>query len=118
PIDAPSPPSYPLYAASDARSAPEVSYGAGPYRLSAKSDAESSEALASAGFQSGLSGNTALLTSTASLGPKDGDVVATATADIQALAIGPLAIGQIRSTATERLGADGQVVPAAAMEIT
>jgi hypothetical protein len=110
PIKLPSPPNYPFYVASDGSNAKEQSVGSGPLALSASSDQGSSKAQATTGFQTGLSGNAALVTSTASLSPSsNGDVVAKATADLQGLTVGPLTVGEVKSTAVETLDSSGAV---------
>jgi hypothetical protein len=119
PIKLPSPPGYPLFVASDAGNAPEQSVGSGPYQLSASSHDSASKASATAGFQLSLTGNAALVGSTASLSRSaNGGVVATAIADFQGLTVGPLTLGQVKSTATETLDSTGTVTPSTSMEIT
>jgi len=46
---------------------------------------------------------------------RDGSVLARAVSDVQSLTIGPLTIGEMKSTATETLGADGTIKPTTAM---
>lgn len=114
----PSPPNYPFYVSSDAASAPQATLGSGPWTLSASSEPGSSKASAAAGIQTGVTGNAALATSTASLGPTtDGGVTATATSDLQGLTVGPLTLGEVRSSATETLDASGTVSPSVNLEI-
>jgi hypothetical protein len=118
PIPIPSLPAYPFDVNSDANSNPDATLGSGPYRLSAHSTATSSNAAASAGLQTGLSGNASLTTSTASVTTtSSGSVVDTATSDLQALSIGPLVIGEIKSTATETLTSDGSISPSTNISI-
>jgi hypothetical protein len=117
PITLPSPPNYPFYVTSDASNAPEQSAGAGPWALSASSEPRSSEAQATAGFETGLAGKAALVTSTASLGPAKGAVVAKAVSDLQGLTVGPLTIGQVKSVATETLDSSGSPTPSTELRI-
>jgi hypothetical protein len=114
----PSPPNYPFYVSSDVNGPAEVSQGSGPYQLSASSQSGLSKAQATTGFQTGLAGNAALLTSTASLSPSDrGGVVAKATADLQGLTVGPMAVGEVKSVATETMDSSGTVTPSTTLEI-
>src|ERR1700730_17212281 len=84
PIALPSPPNYPFFVQSDASNTPEASVGSGPWALSASSESGSSKANATAGLQSGLGGNTALVSSTASLSPSaSAGVGAKAITDVQ-----------------------------------
>ena len=112
-----SPPSYPFYVQSDANSSPRASAGAGPYNLAATSDATSSHASANAGLATSEVGNASLVTSTASLVASSAQVVASAQNDVQALAVGPLTIGEIKTTATESLVA-GVITPSTSMQIS
>jgi hypothetical protein len=119
PICLPHLPPYPLQVTSNANGKHDVSAGAGPYVLAAHSDTSGSNASAVGGAQSGLSGNAALMTSTASVAPgPDGSVIATATSDIQGITAGPLSIGEIKSIATETLSNDGTITPSASITIT
>jgi hypothetical protein len=118
PIKLPSPPNYPFYVATDASNTPEQSVGSGPLALSASSEQGSGKAQATTGFQTGLAGNAALVTSGASLSPSsNGGVVAKATADLQGLTVGPLMLGEVKSVATETLDASGAVTPSTSLEI-
>mgnify|MGYP001426172799 CR=1 FL=1 len=118
PIDVPQAPSYPFEISSDAGTNPHQSAGAGPYNLAADSSLAFSQASATAGLQTGVIGNAALVTSKARVSVQgDGGVVATAVSDVQSLTIGPLTIGEVKSTATETLGPDGTIEPTTAMVI-
>lgn len=118
PIQAPSLPDYPFYVSSDASTAPDASLGSGPVVLHAASQPGQSQATASAGVEASPVGNTALAKSTSSIAPlADGSVVASAVADLQGLTIGPLTIGDIKSTATETVDPSGTVTPSTALEI-
>jgi hypothetical protein len=115
----PAVPPYPLFVSSDASSAPSQTVGSGPYQLTANSSRTSSSASATAGFADSLAGNAALIKTNASVAPgPDGDVVDTATSDIQGLTIGPLTIGEIKSTATEKVASDGTVTPSSSLQIS
>lgn len=122
PTQLPSPPNYPFFVQSDATNDPEVSVGAGPYALSATSEPGSSQAQATAGVRDGLFGNAALAMSTASVSPKlttqGTSVVAKAVADLQGLTVGPLTIGQVKSTAIQTLDSTGTVTPSTDLSIT
>lgn len=117
PLDLPSPPNYPFFVQSDSETAPEQSVGSGPFELRATSQRTSSEASAKAGFRTELAGNAALVTSDSSLIASDEQVVAKAVSDIQALTIGPLTIGEVKSLAAMTLNEDGSVTPSSALEI-
>jgi hypothetical protein len=112
PVSLPQLPSYPFFVQSEAGSEPSDQLGAGPYKLSATSNATASDASANGGLQDGLTGDAALITSDASVaGQSDGTVVAQATSEIQGLTVGPLTIGEVLSTATETASADGTLTP-------
>jgi hypothetical protein len=57
PVHLPPLPNYPLFVQSDVNSAPNASFGAGPYQLSAKSAQGSSQASGVGGLQTGILGN-------------------------------------------------------------
>lgn len=117
PIELPaSPPDYPFFVSSDANT-PDQSVGAGPYRLEADSDSQASTASASAGFQPDVVGNVAFSTATASVMGSDQEVVSEATTDLQALTVGPLSIGQIKSKASMTLDSFGLVTSSSSLEI-
>jgi hypothetical protein len=118
PIHLPSVPPYPLSVSTDASGNADKSLGAGPYNLAAHSTAASASASATGGLQTGLLGNAALVTSTASLTTStSGTVVSTATSDLQGLTIGPLTLGEVKSTATETLTPDGTMTPSTSFQI-
>jgi hypothetical protein len=107
PIPTPALPSYPFEVTATSL-APQVSSGAGPYQISASATTSEAAASSTAGLQTAEAGNAALLTSSSSVTTEtDGSVVATATASIDGLTIGPLTIGQITSTATQTLSPVG-----------
>jgi hypothetical protein len=119
PVKIPSLPNYPFSVASDASGAPDASAGNGPYQISATSQTASSKASATAGLNTGLTGNAALVTSNASLTPTTGGgVVAKAVSDLQGLSIGPLTLGEVKSTATETIDSTGTITPSSSLEIS
>lgn len=119
PVSIPQPPSYPFYAQSEAGTQPSDQVGAGPYSLRTTSTDTGTESSASGGLQDGLIGNVALVTSASSVKIQDdGSVVAQATSEIQGLKVGPLAIGDVVSTAIETASADGSVTPSTKLVIT
>jgi len=119
PISIPQPPPYPFYAQSEAGTQPSDQVGAGPYSLSTSSNDTGTQSSASGGLQDGLTGNVALVTSTSSVKVQsDGSVLAQATSEIQGLKVGPLAIGDVLSTAIETALPDGTVTPSTKLVIT
>jgi hypothetical protein len=118
PVHLPPLPNYPLFVASDVNSNPNPSFGAGPYQLSAKSSPMSSQALGVGGLQTGVLGNVALVQSSASVSTQGSTVVSTATSDMQGLTVGPLTLGEVKSTATMTEDADGNVTPSTNLEIS
>lgn len=111
-----SPPNYPFFVTSDANK-PEQSIGAGPYRLEAKSGRTASTASATVGFQPDVVGNVAVSTTNASVVASGVEVVSQATSDTQALTVGPISFGQVRSRATMTLDSSGKATPASSLEI-
>jgi hypothetical protein len=110
PIHIPSLPGYPLSVEAVRGVNPTQSVGQGPYTLSASSEDSSTSASATGGLSLGGSGQTFGLASNADITQApNGDVVAEATTDVQGLAIGPLTIGNLVSTARITLGTDGTV---------
>ena len=111
-----SPPDYPFFVQAGVER-PEQTAGSGPYRLEARSDDAESRAFATAGFETGA-GYLARVRSTSSVVRTAESVVAEATAAAESLSIGPLTIGQVRSTARMTLDPAGRVVPDTALEVT
>ena len=110
PIKTPSLPDYPLYVTSDPVLRPEATTGDGPYFLSATSHESETTAEARAGLQTDTAGNAALVRSESSVVRNDDDsVVATAVSEVEGLAIGPLALGAVRSTATAEMSPTGAI---------
>jgi hypothetical protein len=105
------PPEYPLFVRSDATTNPSATAGAGPYALSATSDATSSRASATGGLASDPAGSVSTVSSIAGTSAEDGRVVSTATTAVTGLAVGPLTVSQIRSTAQLVQNRDGTRTP-------
>jgi hypothetical protein len=118
PIKLPALPNYPLFVSSDVNSAPDVAVGSGPYQLTAKSAPQSSKATASGGLQTGILGNLALVQATASVSVQGSSVISTATTDMQGLTVGPLTLGEVKSTATMTEDASGNVKSSSSLEIS
>lgn len=109
-------PDYPLRITADSTK-PDVSVGTGVYQLDASQHADKTSALASSGV--GVGANVALVQSKADVTVKDnGNVVATAVSDVQGVTVGPLTLGQIKSTVTRTLSPTGQITTAASSEIS
>jgi hypothetical protein len=118
PIPLPTLPTYPLQIVSDINGAQHPRLGEGIYKLSADSVENRSSATAVGGLQSSVTGSVAAITATVDAGYRDdGSVVATGTTDVQALAIGPLTIGRVTSTATVTLK-DGTVEPTSSLNVS
>lgn len=114
----PTPPNYPFYLQSDAGTAPDQQAGAGFYELKANSRSGSSDARARIGFATGIVGNLAQATSTATLAPQDdGSIVSMAESHVEGLAVGPITIGEIKSTARMQSDAAGASVPTTDLQI-
>jgi hypothetical protein len=117
PIHLPPLPSYP-FEVTASPTTPTASTGEGTYALNATDSLTESTGSAAAGLQLDVGASTARLTSDSSVVvAADGTVVATATSEIQGLTIGPVAIGQITSTATETMDPSGQVTPTSSITI-
>jgi hypothetical protein len=110
-------PPYPLFVSSDGASRPEQSFGAGPYALAARSGPDNTTAMAIGGLRSDVSGNAALVRSDAAITKVAGQVISTATSDLQGLTVGPLSIGAIKSTAAMSLVGNA-VTPTSSVTIT
>ena len=118
PVDLPTLPSYPFVASSDATTNAEDTVGAGPYELRAHSERDRSEARGTGGLRLEAAGNAALVEASATVEiESDGGVVAEAVSDAQALTVGPLTIGQIRSVATARLDKFGTVTTETSLSV-
>jgi hypothetical protein len=114
----PTPPNYPFYLQSDAGTAPDQQAGAGFYELKATSRPDSSDARARIGFATGIVGNVGQATSTAMLAPEDdGSIVSMAESHVEGLVVGPIAIGEIKSTARMRSDPSGASVPTTDLQI-
>lgn len=118
PIKLPSPPNYPFFVQSDASNVPEAQVGSGPLALSASSRQGQSSAKATTGFETGLVGDAAFVSSSASLVPSPaGGEMAKATADVQGLTVGPLTLGEVKTVATEAMDSSGAVTPSTELSI-
>jgi hypothetical protein len=117
PATLPTLPNYPFFVSSDATTDPHQEIGDGPYRITATSKDGSGVADAAGGFRMEAAGNAFFVTSHAAVVPDAGDVVSTATSRVQALVLGPLTVGEVISSATETLGADGRTTPASSLQI-
>ncbi|HEV7536950.1 MAG TPA: hypothetical protein VGP90_15015, partial [Acidimicrobiia bacterium] len=118
-LPVPSPPGFPNYVASDSTT-PSAESGSGPYHLKTTSSPTKADALAAGGIRSDGQGNAGLATATAtveSLGASAG-ALATAVSTAEALTMGPLTIGQVRSTVTVKLTPDGTVTPKTALAVS
>jgi hypothetical protein len=118
PIEVPTLPAYPFAISSDAAVQPEASGGEGPYVLRTTSTTSGSNANSSAGLQLGGVANTALARSWASVERSDTEVVVTGTTQIEGVTLGPLTLGQIRSTAMLAMDATGYITPSTTMAIS
>jgi hypothetical protein len=100
-------PQYPLQVSAD-QVTPKAEIGAGVYDIKAAAADDSATATAAFGVDLGV--RAALSKSTASVTVQDdGSVIATATSDLEGFAVGPLTIGQVRSTATKRIDKNGKI---------
>jgi hypothetical protein len=119
PIKLPTVPPIPVEVATSASGTTSAHTGAGPYSISAKSATTSSSADATGGLESGLTGDIAGLASHVSIAThSDGSVTAAASTEVNGLAVGPLSIGSITSTASETLSASGVITPSSSTKIT
>jgi hypothetical protein len=117
PIKLPSLPPLPLQVSTDANGKQSATFGAGPYKLTASSTDDHSTASATGGLST--TGASVLgLTANASITKNsDGSVTATATSNAAGLALGPIKLGTIVSTATERITQDGKITSSADTKI-
>jgi hypothetical protein len=101
-------PTYPLYVAADHPSTPNATLEAPPgYRISADAGAESATSTATAGLDGSDVFGAIRARTTAAVTTQDGSVVAEARSETDAIAIGPLRIGSVRTFARATLGSDG-----------
>ena len=113
----PSPPDYPLLVRSDTGTNPRVSAGQDPVKVSAQSTPAASHSQATFGMAGDNAGGGAVSTASVSHAT-DGSGVATATADLRGITVGPLTLGHLISSVTKTLKADGTVVPSTTLEIS
>jgi hypothetical protein len=118
PIHLPSPPGYPLSVQAVRGITPDQTVGQGPYAISASSQDASTSASANGGLSLGGVGQASWLASSTDITQEaKGEVISRATSDVQGLAIGPLSIGKVVSTARLTLGTDGTVTRSRHLEI-
>jgi hypothetical protein len=113
-----SPPQYPLFVSSDATTNPSAAVGAGPYSLRAVSQPASSRASALAGLSSGITGNVGKVAASAMIVSTAGRVVTSSVTDVEGITIGPLTIGQVRSSAQIVRDRDGTRTPTTDLELS
>jgi hypothetical protein len=112
-------PAYPLQAQSDASGVHEANAGEGPYALRATSSDAASSASASAGGTSETAGNVTYAHSQSTVEKEAaGGVLARGVSLVQGMAVGPLAIGEVSSTAAIRSDASGQRTPETTVHIS
>jgi hypothetical protein len=111
-------PSYPLSVHSVRGLVPTQSVGQGPYTITASSGDDAVESRAEAGLSLGGSGQSSGLTArTAVRTTASGSVIAEAYSTFEGLALGPLTIGEITSTARMTLATDGTITKERTLEI-
>jgi hypothetical protein len=117
PIPLPTLPSYPLSVHSVRGLVPTQSIGQGPYTISASSG-DDIESRADAGLSLGGSGQSSGLSATSAVRTTpSGSVIAEASSTTEGLALGPLTIGEITSTARMTLATDGTITKERTLEI-
>jgi hypothetical protein len=102
-------PDYPFYVVSYNPTVPEQHVGSGPYTIAAQSNGTSSQGTASAGVKTPGVGTVGLAEAKASTQSSTAAVVGSASSHLSGLAIGPLEIGELVSSATTSLGTDGKL---------
>jgi hypothetical protein len=102
-------PDYPFYVVSYNPTVPEQHVGSGPYAIQAQSNGTSSQGTASAGVRSPGVGTLGLAEAKASTQSSATAVVGSASSRLTGLAVGPLEIGELVSSATTALPADGKL---------
>ena len=102
-------PDYPFYVVSYNPTVPEQHVGSGPYSIAAQSSGTSSEGTASAGVRTPGVGTLGLAEAKASTQSQASSVVGSASSHLTGLAVGPLEIGELVSSATTSLGTDGKL---------
>jgi hypothetical protein len=101
-------PDYPFYVVAYNPTVPEQQVGSGPYTIRAESTGTSSQGTASAGVRSPGVGTLGLAEAKAST-QLSSTVAGSASSHLTGLAIGPLEIGELFSSATTALGQDGKL---------
>jgi hypothetical protein len=102
-------PDYPFYVVSYNPTVPEQHVGSGPYSIAAESSGSSSQGTASAGVRTPGIGTVGLAEAKASTQSSAEAVVGTAGSHLTGLAVGPLEIGELVSSARTALGSDGKL---------
>jgi hypothetical protein len=111
------PTSYPFAVTADANS-PEQQVGSGPYALQAKTSDAGAESSARSGFGQEGAAEFGVVVSEASVKRSAGTVTAGALSRSSAMRIGPLALGNMTSSAKVTLNGDGATTRASTLEIT
>lgn len=110
-------PDYPLYANSDYPIVTKQEIGSGIFALRAESDERRAAGSASVGLAVEGAGTLGLVRSVATTDATGDAVVSEATSTIEGLAIGPLRLAHVVSTATVSLGPDGQLTRRSATDV-
>lgn len=102
-------PDYPFYVVAYNPAVPEQTVGSGPYSIRAESTGTSSQGTASAGVKTPGVGTVGLAEAKAATKSSSSAVLGTSNSRITGLAVGPLEIGELISSASASLGTDGKV---------
>jgi hypothetical protein len=102
-------PDYPFYVVAYNPAVPEQEVGSGPYAIKAETTATSSQGTATAGVRTPGIGTLGLAEATAATKSSPAAVVGSAASRVTGLAVGPLEIGELVSSATTTLGSDGKL---------
>jgi hypothetical protein len=106
-------PDYPFYVVAYNPAVPEQDVGSGPYAIKAESTGSSSQGTATAGVKTPGVGTAGLAEAKASTQSSSSAVLGSASSHITGLAIGPLVIGELISSASTSLGKDGTLTKTA-----
>ena len=117
PIPLPQLPPYPL-AVTATPGTGEQTVGDEPYLLTADSLDTGASGRALLGVAPSGVGRTAVVESVSRVAVEDDGVVATAEVSVEGLTLGPLSIGEVRSSATQRLDSTGTVASTSTLVIT
>jgi len=102
-------PDYPFYVVAYNPAVPEQDVGSGPYAIKAQSSANSSQGTATAGVKTPGVGSLGFAEARAATQSTTAAVVGSASSRVTGLAVGPLEIGELISSASTSLGSDGQL---------